>query len=313
MSTIEKPSSRRGFLGTSVKLAGAGAAAATLGAQTTTPPAMTDVDILNYALTLEHLEARFYIDGLMRYTAADFRGGMFAANLGDRVNATVYEYLGLIRDHEVEHVSTLQTTIRGLGGVPVEACTQYNFMNTTPDQFIAVAQALENTGVSAYVGAIAMIQAPALRTAGASIATVEARHAAYLNLLNNANPFPMAFDMARTMAQVLAIATPFLVSCPAPPTANRVVVTPRMLTTTQSEITLDARMSTSADGGPLTFFFSVPPGMGNKIPAILGGSTAMPRIQFVNGFGEYVILVTIMDSMGRTATDTVRINFAGTN
>jgi hypothetical protein len=33
-------------------------------------------------------------------------------------------------------------------------------------------------------------------TAGATIATVEARHASYLNVLNRAVPFPTAFDRA---------------------------------------------------------------------------------------------------------------------
>jgi Ferritin-like domain len=53
---------------------------------------------------------------------------------------------------------------------------------------------LENTGVSAYDGAIAHISAAKLLTVGATIATVEARHASYLNLLNRDVPFPSAFD-----------------------------------------------------------------------------------------------------------------------
>ena len=57
-------------------------------------------------------------------------------------------------------------------------------------------QFLENTGVSAYDGAIAHIQRAALLTAGATIATVGARHASYLNLLNGDVPFPRAFDEA---------------------------------------------------------------------------------------------------------------------
>jgi hypothetical protein len=73
----------------------------------------------------------------------------------------------------------------------------YNFKKTaftSVGKFVSVAQFLENTGVSAYDGAIAHIEAAQLLTAGATIATVEARHVSYLNLLNGAVPFPEAFD-----------------------------------------------------------------------------------------------------------------------
>jgi hypothetical protein len=61
-------------------------------------------------------------------------------------------------------------------------------------QFVSGAQFFENTGVSAYDGAIVHIEAAQLLIASATIATVEARHAAYLNLLNRGVPFPKAFD-----------------------------------------------------------------------------------------------------------------------
>jgi hypothetical protein len=63
--------------------------------------------------------------------------------------------------------------------------------------------------VSAYDGAIGLIDAPELQTAGATIATVEARHAAYLNDLNGDSPFPAAFDTPLSMEEVLAAAAPF--------------------------------------------------------------------------------------------------------
>jgi hypothetical protein len=124
----------------------------------------------------------------------------------------VYPYFELIRDHEVTHVKTLVEVIKSLGGTPVKPCT-YNFGYTNVDGFVKIAQALENTGVSAYDGAIALIQSPALQTAGATIATVEARHASYLNLLNGDVPFPSAFDEPKTMEQILAIAGQFIVRC----------------------------------------------------------------------------------------------------
>ena len=162
-----------------------------------------DIAILNYALTLEHLEYAFYRDalGTNGFTASDFRG---------YVDPNLHARLLDIRNHEKTHVDALTTTIQGLGGDPVEEL-RYNFGYTSPESFLKVAQALENTGVSAYDGAIAGITSPELQTTGATIATVEARHASYLNLINGTNPFPAAFDTPLTMDEVLAIAGPFIV------------------------------------------------------------------------------------------------------
>ena len=83
--------------------------------------------------------------------------------------------------------------IRDAGGKPVPA-SEYNFGITDVASAVRTAKLLENTGVRAYVGVIAHIFAVAYRTAGATIATVEARHAFYLNLLNRTSPFPSGFD-----------------------------------------------------------------------------------------------------------------------
>jgi rubrerythrin len=222
--------SRRDLLRGSAVAAGAGIVAGTqfLNFNRVSAQFNSDIDILNYALTLEHLEYAFYRDGLAQLGAGAFGG---FAGAGPQ---SVYNNLIAIRDHEGAHVNTLRQVIQSLGGTPVEEA-QYNFGYTDAASFIAVAQALENTGVSAYDGAVRFVQTPDLAEAAATIATVEARHAAYLNLLNGASPFPAAFDTPLSQAQVLAIAGPFIVSAPAPapapsvglsittPTANQVV------------------------------------------------------------------------------------------
>lgn len=157
-----------------------------------------DIDILNYALTLEHLEYAFYRDGLAGFTSSNFDTG-------------VYDNLILVRDHESAHVDALVSTITDLGGTPVQEAS-YDFGYANAAGFIAVAAALENTGVSAYDGAGAAIQNVDLLNAAGSIVAVEARHASYLNLVNGMDPFPAAFETPLSRAEVLGIAGPFIVS-----------------------------------------------------------------------------------------------------
>ncbi len=197
-------SSRRGMLVGGAKIAAGGAIAAglagspALARMVAAAQAFTDdIDILNYALTLEHLEYAFYRDGLASFTPDNFQAG-------------VYDNLILVRDHEDAHVDALVSTITSLGGTPVAEAT-YDFGYSNAAGFVAVAAALENTGVSAYDGAAASIQNVDLLNAAGSIVAIEARHAAYLNLVNGMDPFPAAFETPLTRAEVLAIAGPFIV------------------------------------------------------------------------------------------------------
>lgn len=159
----------------------------------------SDIDVLNYALTLEHLEAAFY------EMAGDFEFGE------DPYGNSITEYLMMVGEHEAAHVQTLTDVITQLGGDPV-ARAQYDFGVTDAQSFLTTAATLENVGVSAYDGAGAAIQNPDLLTAAGSIVAVEARHAAYLNLITGQSPFPAAFETPLTMAEVLDAAGPFIVS-----------------------------------------------------------------------------------------------------
>ena len=164
----------------------------------------TPVDVLNYALTLEHLEHAFYRDGLEQFSADDFGAAGYAAN--------VYEWFGIIRDQEMEHVNVITSVITDLGGEPVAEGT-YDFGYSDLAGFVGVATALENTGVAAYQGAAQfLIEEDALLTAALTIHGVEARHAAYLNGLTGESPFPEAFNPTLTVDEVLEIAGPFITS-----------------------------------------------------------------------------------------------------
>ncbi len=167
-------------------------------------PFESPVDVLNYALTLEHLEAAFYRDGL----ASIGREGITTWGYQD----TVFDNLVAIGEHEAEHVAVLTQVITDLGGMPVEEA-MYDFGYEDAVGFLQVAQALEDTGVAAYQGAAQyLIDSDELLTAALTIHGVEARHAAYIALLNGAVPFPAAVNPTLTPAEVLEIATPFIVS-----------------------------------------------------------------------------------------------------
>jgi hypothetical protein len=158
-----------------------------------------DVDVLNYALTLEHLEYAFYRDGVGKFDLGE-----------DPFANSITTYAMAIRDHEGIHVKTLTGVVTNLGGTPVEEAT-YDFgYGSDPTKFLATAQALENTGVMAYDGAIQYLTRADLVTAAASIAAVEARHASYLNLVNGQIPFPAAFEQAKSKAEILKIADRFI-------------------------------------------------------------------------------------------------------
>ena len=196
---------RRGFVGAGAALAGGGLLALAgarpwLAAQ---EGFADDLDVLTFALTLERMEAAFYRQGLRTFDEAAFR----AANRPDSVRPN----LEAIRDHEQTHVETLTQAIGDRGGTPVEPA-EYDFGYDDVDGFLEVAMALENVGVAAYAGAAPSIENADVLAAALGIHSVEARHAAYLNIRNEESPFPNAVDEAMTRDEVLEAAGGFIVS-----------------------------------------------------------------------------------------------------
>jgi hypothetical protein len=152
-----------------------------------------DVDILNFALTLEYLEAAFYKDALAN------------AGLSGKAKKLATE----IGDHENQHVAAIKQTITKLGGKPV-AAPKVKFPLTDQASFLKLAETFEDTGVAAYNGAAPMIKSKEVLGAAGSIVQIEARHAAAIRSLKGDNPAPTAFDKTLSKAQVLAAVKPFL-------------------------------------------------------------------------------------------------------
>jgi len=204
--------SRRGFLEGAAKLGGGalalGAAGSSAAAAGSEQP--SDVDIVNYALTLEHLEYAFYRDGLEEFSESEIAHAKSVRRLTEGVQYSVTDLLEVVRDHEKAHVDALTETVEELGGHPVGEA-EYDFGYSNATEFVGTAQALENTGVAAYAGAAPDIQNEEILSAALGIHSVEARHASILNFANGELPFPDVVDEALSMSEVQEIASQFIV------------------------------------------------------------------------------------------------------
>jgi hypothetical protein len=154
----------------------------------------SDVDILNFALTLEYLEAAFYKKAIGLKLSSDTMA--FAKEFGD---------------DESQHVDALTATVKKLGGNPA-AMPTFSFPITDEASFLKLAVTLEDTGVSAYNGAGPSIQSPDVLGAAGSIVQIEARHAGIVRLLSGEEPAPDAFDPTETTSQVMAAVMPLIKS-----------------------------------------------------------------------------------------------------
>ncbi|HET7455802.1 MAG TPA: ferritin-like domain-containing protein [Solirubrobacterales bacterium] len=153
----------------------------------------SDVDILNFALTLEYLEAKFYEEAKTRA----------------KPSGELKSLVNLLADDEQQHVEALTATIKQLGGKPV-AEPKFDFPYSGTGGFLKLAQTFEDTGVSAYNGAAPMIKSKEVLAAAGGIVQVEARHAAAIRLQNKTEPAPAAFDTPLDEKQVLKAVEPFL-------------------------------------------------------------------------------------------------------
>jgi hypothetical protein len=153
-----------------------------------------DVEILNFALTLEYLESDFY----------NVKGKQVA------LTGAARSYASMFGEQEQDHVNALTATIKQLGGTPV-AKPAFSFPVSDEKSFLALASTLENTGVGAYNGAAPSLSSKKVLAAAGSIVQIEARHAAAINLLIGKTPTPnQGFDVPIEKAKVLVAVKPLI-------------------------------------------------------------------------------------------------------
>ena len=192
-----RPRTRRDFF-KALAAAGMGAAAGSvLRSRKASAQAGGDIEIANFALTLELLEEEFYSLAL---DAGVLSGDALA----------VVENL---QSHEAQHVEALTGLIEQFGGTPV-AKPEFVF----PPESLAseagvleLANTLEPTGVGAYLGAAPLIQSPDVLAAAGSISGVEGEHVVAIRWLLGLVPFANEpFPAALTMDEVTAAVAPFI-------------------------------------------------------------------------------------------------------
>jgi hypothetical protein len=178
--------------------AGSSSAAAAVGARSTTSTASSsgpsgDLAIVNYALTLEYLESQFY--------AKVIASGLFHGK-----NLSVIKSFGA---EETQHVIALKKVAMSLGTPAAKPVGKFPIHSAA--QVTKLAAAVENLGAAAYLGQAGNIKSKQILAAALAIHSIEARHAATLNLVLMKSPTPDgAFAKPMTMAEVLKVVTPFI-------------------------------------------------------------------------------------------------------
>jgi hypothetical protein len=179
-------------------------------------PLDSDLEILNYALTLELLEADAYKTAL-------------SLNV---LTGRALDYFQQFAMHEQQHVDAVTATIRQLGGTPVtKPAAGYNYSGVPRDQagLVKFFQEVEAVGASAYLGAAGSIKNLDVLAAALSIHASEAEHTAALAdiVAPGTDLFaPESFATPRTPDQVIQIVGPFFTAAPAPSPTPRPSATP---------------------------------------------------------------------------------------
>lgn len=196
-SRAEATLSRGRLFGLTLAGAGALVLARVPGAGAARLPA-SDVDILNYALMLEYLQAAFYTEA-ERSGALRGKAAKAARVVGATERAHVSAFRQLLQSRAVKRPA-------------------FDFQGTTEQQqpFLKTAVAFEDLAVAAYKGQAPRLRSDAVLAAAVGIHTVEARHAAWMRALFGIRPAVHAFDQPASRASTnrIVASTHFIVSRP---------------------------------------------------------------------------------------------------
>jgi hypothetical protein len=193
---IAAASNRRRFL-SKIAVASAGAAALGAGLMEGQTSAPTDADILNFALNLEYLEAEFYTVATTGQTIDQMgvtisgSGNQGAATGGSMVDFSnslfpTAAIANQIASDERSHVTLIQQALTAAGAQPIaQPAINLNALGigfASVAQFLTLARAFEDVGVTAYAGAAPLISSKTVLGYAAQILGTEAEHASNIRL-----------------------------------------------------------------------------------------------------------------------------------
>lgn len=212
MKTTSLPdTSRRNFL-----LTAAGGAAGLLAtadvASSQDPRVVLDAAVLNFLLRVQYVQAELYREGLSDFTTAT-RIRQFDAYGGQATLDTLRSF----QEQENAHIEALRSLVLRLGMTPLPTCNVTFARFDTATDMMQLAFAIENVGVSAYLGVVPLLRIPQVQTGVAAISSVQSRHAAFIGLLNGQSPAPAPADTPRSREEILALLDPYIGQCAAPP------------------------------------------------------------------------------------------------
>ena len=160
-----------------------------------------DVDILNFGLRFERLQATFY-------TQADEMGTIASMSAAKR------RWAQTLGAHERAHVKIIKSVL----GKKAEGRPAFDFgeANESAAAFTKTAVAMEDLTVALLTGVTPAVRDRGLVAALFGLLTVEARHAAWARHLAGTTPAPAAFDEPKTLQQVRGVIarTRFVVRAP---------------------------------------------------------------------------------------------------
>jgi len=236
---VNNPSDRRKFI-KRVGATGLGVAAVSmLGgslSKVQAASAITDADILNFALNLEYLEAEFYsmatygstLLELGVITSSEQSGPTTGGNMVPDFGASPLAFLATaLRVTEIDHVKYLRAALGSAAVLkPTINLNALGYGYSSVDSFLKLSRQFEDVGVSAYLGAAPLISSKTYLAAAGAILATEAQHSGSIRLAciqndvtspavdsldvppTQQNPYDVdknALSIPRTTSQVLAI------------------------------------------------------------------------------------------------------------
>ncbi|KAK9894081.1 hypothetical protein P389DRAFT_198175 [Cystobasidium minutum MCA 4210] len=242
---------------------------------------VADVDILQFALSLEYLEINLY-----ETVVTTFDGNAFESAGFSRADRATFKQ---IIAQEKAHIGALRRDVYQLGGTPVKPC-KYNYGKIESlNQLLNNTDAVNGLGPSAYLGAGPYLSSKLLLTEGGALGNIETRHNSWLNGLIGRSEQPIAFQLPLSPTQSYGVASQFIVegSCPSGP--------PKAVTAFPPSLTITNK------GWP-----AAPLNAGDIVYVKPGKPVDAPRAAFLYGFNT-----TIVDFDSSSSSAQIPLDFAG--